>query len=129
MTTVVNEQDVATALLTAINATLAPRKAWDDDKVPADADKLGYVTINLSRRYVDDRLVSGEVTMTGWRLVTRYVSKSVPNARLMRAKVATALEEALVPFAGDYFGPVDFESAEPIGPDDGWFSGADTWTF
>lgn len=113
------------AILAALNAALpAAVRAYDVDEVPA-VRPAAYVELHYSRRFVADRLGSGEVTIPGGRLLTRYVSKYVSNCREIRRVVTATLEDKAIGATG----PFVFEADEVIGPDDGWFSGADSWTF
>lgn len=84
-----------------------------------------HIIVYVSRRYVADRRASGEVTMPGGRVLTRYVSKSAANLSNSQAKTRAALEDRAV---GD-LGPFVFETEDPIVEGDGWWSAADVWTY
>lgn len=127
MVLVTAEQQAAT-ILAALNAALAPVRAYDYDEVP-DSPPTKYVLIDLTRRYVDKRLASGEVSVQGGRLGTHYAAKSVSDARELQRRVRVTLEDVLLPSGGDYVGPFVFQTESPIVPDDKWFAGSDTWTF
>lgn len=128
------EQEQATAILAAINAAIAPNVAYEYGKVPGTNGNTGtepasYMVVALSRRYVPERRASGEVTVRGGRLSTRYIAKSVVNAREMRRRTTEVLEDkALTTTAGDV-GPFVFESADPFQPDEGYEVATDLWTF
>lgn len=89
-----------------------------------------HIVIFVSRRYVADRLSSGEVTIPGGRVATRYVCLTEANLDVYRDRVKAALEDQIL--AGGV-GPFTFESAdqvslEPSGGVD-WFISADTFTY
>ena len=131
----VTEDEQATAILAALNTALAPAVAYEYGDVPGTNGNPGtvpdrYVLIDLSRRYVEGRMISGEPRWKGYRLGTRYAAKVTDDARTMRARVTEALEnKTLATASGGEVGPFVFETAESIRPDDGYQSGADTWTF
>lgn len=128
------EKEQATAILEALNSALSPAVAYEYDKVPGSYGNNGsrpakYVLVDISRRYVEKRLSSGEVSVSGGRLGVRYVAKSTNDARNMRTLATAALEDKILVAAGGEVGPFVFESAEAIVPDDGYQSGADVFTF
>lgn len=96
-----------------------------------DLQKMGtavpqeYVEVGLSRMFGGQALNDGRTATTGYRITTRAVALKEPNAREMARRATTRLEGSRV---GDST-PVAFESADTIGPDDGWFSGLTLWTF
>lgn len=114
-----------TAICGAINAEFSlsdPAVAPD----AAAAQTADHVIVFVSRRYVDDRIASGEVPVRGARVVTRYASKSVANLSNMQAKTRTRLEDRTI----DTLGPFTFESESPVDPDpDGWYVADDHWTY
>ena len=119
----------AVAVIAALEAALPDTAhAYDYDEVPATLPAM-YVVVDFSRRFVPDRLSSGEATVVCGRLVTRYVAKTVSNARELRRIVSAALEDKAVTVGSSYVGPFTFEADESIGPDDGWYSGSDSWAF
>lgn len=127
---VADEQLHATAVLTVLNAALPTQtRAYDVSEVP-DTKPPHYVEVMLSRRFGGARRASADTGTGGWRIATRVVDKeSVTDARNTASKVRDALEFARLAVAGKQSTPVQFEGAEPIGPDDGWWSGLTTWTY
>lgn len=121
-------QENATAVLAALNASLTPKVAYDYDEVPAERPD-NYVEISVSRRFGGEPRLTGRKGSTGWRVTTRAVSRYVSDARLMQEKCRTALEYVRLTVGGETTTPIDFESEDPVGPDDGWFSGLITWTY
>lgn len=125
------EKEQAEAILAAINAAIAPAVAYEYDKVPGAFGNAGtrpirFATIAITRRFVDKRRASGEVSTNGYRLVVRYAAKATNDARNMRDKSNAALEEQILP--GD-IGPFIWTSSQAFGPDDGYQSGSDTYDF
>lgn len=130
----VTEKSDATLVLAALNAALTPAAAYEYDKVPGSNGNSGsrpnkYVVVDLSRRYVEKRSASGEVTVSGGRLGVRYVAKSTNDARNMRALATATLEDQILSADLGEIGPFVFESSEPIAPDDELMSGYDVFTF
>lgn len=121
-----NPEADATAIIAAINAQFTTVRAFDmsdDDVKSIDVD---HILVTVSRRYVDEQLASGEVPIPGGRVVTRYVAKTIANVYTLRSRTAAAIEDQIL--TGDV-GPFSFESDEVPGPDDGWISAADVWTY
>ena len=119
------EQDVASAVLAAINAQFSAVRAYELTDPAVKALTTDHILIVTARRYVDGRLSSGEVSLPGGRVVTRYVAKTAGNVRTLRAKTAAALEDKIL--AGGV-GPFVFESEDAPDYDDGWLVATDTWT-
>lgn len=122
-------QDVATASLAALDAALAPRKAYDLDKVPSPRPPQ-YVEITLSRMFGGEQRACGGIATVGYRLTVRAVSQStVSSVRTDLEKCRAALEFNRLTVGGKTSTPIQFETEDPAGYDDGWFSGLLTFTF
>lgn len=114
------------AICAAINAQFS---LSDPAVAPADATALtgDHIIVFASRRFVADRLASGEVTIPGGRVLTRYVSKVGANVSNMQAKARAALEDQII--AGG-LGPFTFEAEDVLDDDaDGYWTAADVWTY
>lgn len=123
------ERQHAAAVVAAVNAALANRTAYEPDEVPATRP-TEYVEVTVTRRFGGESRLPGRKGTTGWRITTRPVSQSsLTDCQVMAEGVRTGLEDVFLSVAGETTSPVQFESAEPIGPDDGWFSGLSTWTY
>lgn len=90
-----------------------------------------YINVFVARRFVDGRLVSGEVAVPGQRVVVRSVCKTEANLDVFRSRVATALEDQILP--GD-IGPFVFESEDFVDPElvdasGDWYLAESIWTF
>lgn len=134
MTQVVAEGLHAAAVLAALNAVLpAGKKAYDTDALARLKPNLPdeYVEVVITRRAYSgsERLPSG-TTAGAWRALTRSVSlRSITNARQQRNWVHDALERKRLAIGGKRTTPIKFETAEPIGPDEGAWSGYEMWTY
>lgn len=119
------EQQVSDAVVAFLNATGA--HAFDLQDVPALPPDL-YTEVTVTRRFGGTQRASGVREGVLWRVTTRQVARRLANAQTLRAKSA-AMENVSLDVAGMTSTPVEFETSEPIGPDDGFFSGLESWTF
>lgn len=123
-----SEEQVAAQVIAALTAANAA--PYDlDDLANLAAPPAYYTEVTVSRRFGGNPRVTSESGITGWRVTTRQVAKTVSNAREMRKRTHAALEEQRVTAAGVMSSPIKFETAEPVGSDDGWYSGLESWTF
>lgn len=123
------EEQHATAVLTALNAVLTTgMDAYDLDDIPSPLPD-NYVEVTVSSRAGAPNRSTASTGRSGWRITTRTVGKTVSNAREMRRLVRTALLFVRLTVDGDQTTRIQFESEEPIGPDDGWYSGLSTWSY
>lgn len=120
-------QAQAAAVLTAINAAISPKLAYDYDTVPSPRPD-DYIEVGIIRVFGGAQRQSGQKGRTGYRILVRSISRDVFNARLMHDRAMGALEDLFLPVAGKQT-PIQFETSEPIGPDDGWFSGYSSYTY
>ena len=122
--------DEASAILAAINAQFSSTRAYlyGDPAIPSLTGD--HILVSVSRRYTEGRLMSGDERVRGGRVTTRYVSKIATNVYVLRDRTTAALEAKTLPLSpSGEVGPFVFESSEPPGPDDGWVSGDDFWTY
>lgn len=101
--------------------------AYDLGDIPSPAPDW-YTEVTVSRRYGGVQRASGVRDGQLWRITVRQVGKRLQNAQNLRAKRA-ALEEAVLTVAGATTTPIEFETSEVIGTDDGWWSGLETFTY
>lgn len=120
----------ATAILTLLNGALpAEVRAYEIDQVPSPRP-TEYVDISLARRFGGERRASSQLGITGYRVTIRATSETAPaNVRQTIATCRAALEYARLSVGGEVSTPVQFETEDPAGADDGWFSGVDAYTF
>ena len=120
-----------TAITTAINAKFVgttPVKTLAQAKV-ATTD---YIVLFVSRRYVDKRLASGEVSVPGGRAIVRSCCLTEANLEVYRTRITAALEDQIL--ADGVTGPFCFESESEATDDDAtlgttWFVADSHWTF
>lgn len=122
-------QDHADTVVAAINAQFATACAYDLDKVPA-ARPDDYVEVSVSRRFGGTLNVAGTTGVVGYRVACRAVSRTeVANVRHALEKCRAALEFKRLSVSGGVTTPVQFETEDPAGSDDGWFSGLVAFTY
>lgn len=89
-----------------------------------------YTEVWLSEKPGEVDRVGGSPGSRAWRLQTRAVAQDEDNALVVREKARAALHERVLTVAGvestAIRGPV---TDDPIGPDDGWFSGLSEWSY
>jgi hypothetical protein len=119
------EQEHSDAVVAFLNTLGAV--AYDLGDVPHPLPDW-YTEVTVTRRFGGEQRGSGEREGRLWRITTRQVSKRLQAAQNLRAKL-DALEGAVLTIGGETTTPVEFETADPIGPDDGWWSGLETWTY
>lgn len=118
-----------TAILAALNVA-GSRKAYrmGDPAIVSEAADT-YTEVIISRRFGGIARMDSTLDSTLHRATARYVSKSATNAGVQQSKARGSLEYAVLTIGGLSTTPVQFETEDPIGPDDGWFSGADDFTY
>lgn len=122
------EEQHRTAVLAVLNAANA--NAYDiDDLKTALTLPANYTEVTVSRRYGGENRNTGSTGRSGWRVTTRAVGTTISNAREMRARARTGIEYARLAVDDLVGTPVQFEGEEPIGDDDGLYSGLSTWTY
>jgi hypothetical protein len=123
-----SEEECAAAVIAALSAASAAPYDLDDVKaLPTVPD--GYTEVLVARRGGAPNRNPGSTGRRGWRISTRQVGTSVTNAREMRKRTHAALEFVRLTVGGDKTTPIQFEGAEPIGEDGGYWSGLETWTY
>lgn len=120
-----NEQAHSDAVVAFLNTLGA--SAYDLGDVPASAPDR-YSEVTVTRRFGGQQRSSGVRDVELYRITVRQVAKLYQNAQNLRAKSA-GLEDAVLTIGGETTTPIEFSSAQPIGPDDGWFSGLQVWNY
>ncbi|WP_418063158.1 hypothetical protein [Pimelobacter simplex] len=117
------------AVVEALNAALPPKcRAYPLGQVPADRP-AEYVEVIVTRRFGGNPKASSVSDVAGYRTMLRAVSQaSVDNVHKTLDTCRTALEFQCLSVAGQVTTPIQFETARPAGPDNGWFSGAEQYT-
>jgi hypothetical protein len=120
----VSEEEVAAAFIAALAAANAV--PYDYDEIPKPLPAY-YTEVTVTRRF--GGVMRGEKpTTTLYRGTTRAVAKNVTTAREMRRRAAS-LEGTTITVGGIVSTPIQFETEEPIGLDEGYQSGLTTWTW
>jgi hypothetical protein len=123
-----SEEQHAAAIIAALTTASAAPYDLDDAKA-LTAIPVGYTEVMVSPRNGAPNRNPGSTGRRGWRISTRQIGTTVSNAREMRKRTHTALEYVRLTVGGDQTTPIQFEGAEPIGEDDGYWSGLETWTY
>jgi hypothetical protein len=119
------DEEVAAAFIAQLSTLGALPYDYDDLPAPRPDN---YTEVTVTRRYGGEQRSSGERDGRLYRATARQVAKTVSNARNLRTKSA-GLEGLMLTIGGATTTPIEFETAEVIAPDDGWFSGLESWTF
>ena len=125
MVLAVNEEANAAAVIAALTTLNAA--PFDLDDVPAVLPVL-YNEITVTRRYGGAPIRGTLPTSAHYRITVRSVAKTVSNAREMR-KRSSLLEGTVLTVGGLESTPIQFETAELIGEDDGYYSGISSYTY
>lgn len=118
------------AVIAALNAGSPNANAYTlDDLKGLSTKPAAYTEVTVSHRYGAPNRAGGSTGRIAYRIATRYVAQFEVNAQRLRDLSDTALRFTHLSIGGDTTTPVQFESEDPIGDDDGWFSGLTTWTY
>lgn len=130
----------ATALKTAITATLNEWSAYDLDEVPggkytADEELRKqplppmYAVVHVERRYVPGLRSSGQASRSSWRVTVVAVGTTVDEARWVLDRADEALDSARLDVDGRRTSPLAFELSSSPEPDEGRFSARTQYTY
>jgi hypothetical protein len=98
------------------------QQAYAIGRVPATKPS-SYNEVTVMRRFGGVTRGDADPGAKLYRVFVRSVGQLVDNAQAQRTRAA-ALENQVVTVAGETTTPLAFETAEPIGLDDGWYSGS-----
>lgn len=135
MSLLASEAAHAAAVLAVINAALpGDTNAYTADEVPSSPRPANYVEVSIMRRANGTQRHGSGSTAAGWRILTREVSQTaVSNAQTVAEFVRVSLERKRISVTKNAetktSTPIQFETGEPVGEDDGWWSGYQTWTY
>lgn len=111
-----------TAILTALNAALSPRKAYELDQV-STTRPAQYVEVTLARRFGGERRASAGLGLTSYRITVAAVSQTtVSSVRSDLEKCRAALEFARLSVGGEVSTPIQFETNDDADYGAGWFA-------
>ena len=120
------EEEHAAAVIAALKAANAA--PYDLDEIPSTLPTY-YTEVTVTRRFGGVQRNSAQTGTQSYRITTRAVAKTVSNAREMRKRTQAALNEARLTIGGRTSTPIQFETEDVIGPDDGYYSGLTAWTY
>lgn len=125
-----DEELHATAVKDAFGLLLADLPVLDLDEVKAMRQPpVQYLELTVERRVGGVQRISSAIGSTAWRITSRAVGRTVAGAREVRRRSADIERSVITITSGLTTTPVDLESQDPIGPDEGWWSGLTTYTF
>jgi ribosomal protein L7/L12 len=89
-----------------------------------------YNEVQVAQRFGSGpRRAGAPSAVTQWRVLVRSVAKKYGNAQEMRKRADAALQEAKVTVGGEDFFIERSVSDDPIGEDDGWWSGVSEFAY
>lgn len=118
----------AAAVIALLDDALGVWSAYDYDDVPLTLPNL-YAVLTVTRRFGDDFRFSYGRLLTGYRLTTTAVGRTVDEARWVRDRIAATLSDQPLTIGGATSTPARFEVETAIGFDDNRYSGTTTWTY
>lgn len=123
------ETEILTAVLAAANTALPTgRDAYEPGKVPTPRPNE-FVTVTIARRGGGSAR-AGRFATTGWAVYVMGASMTASsNARDSLRLVDGALDGVVLAIADETTTPIRFDNARPVAPDDGWFTGVNTYHF
>ena len=116
------------AVIAAINAKNG--RAYTLDQLATTTPPDAYTEVYVMRRLSDaPNRVGGLNEGSQWRVITRAVGKTFANAQEMRDRANAALHDVSLVVDGETYYPRRALGDDPIGPDDGWFSGTSEFQY
>ena len=116
------------AVLALLPVAVRPYSAQQIDELAALPTY--YTEVHVIRRNTVGPDRSGSFARTtGWRILTRVVAERYDNAQECRRRVYDALQERALTVADESFFVRHAVTDDPIGPDDGLFSGTAEYTY
>jgi hypothetical protein len=89
-----------------------------------------YTEVTLSPRFGGGpRRQTAQEGTQSYRIITRYVATRVASARELRRRTKAALQDVCLTIDGERTTPIQFETGDVISADEGYYSGADFWTY
>lgn len=120
------EQVLAAAKVVLTAANAKPHTLQDLDDL--DERPEYYTEVTVAQVVSDGPRRDDEPSeRTQWRIVTRAVGERYVNAQLMRTRAA-AMNGAALTVGDETFHAERSVSDDPIGPDNGWWSGTSEFT-
>ena len=118
---------VADAVIALLN-TGDSCNAMTLDAVRADQPSVDYTEVVAQPTVGGELRVGNWIGTAGsWRIGVRAVGRYEENAYELQKRARDKLEFSMLT-AGGNSGGITFESADPVGDDDGWWSALSTYT-
>ena len=122
------ERAVEAAVIAALAAGSAEPRTLDQLRGTQSLLPNYYTEVHVSEVPGSRERLGQGIEMRQWRVITRAVARERVNAQAMRARAAAALEDTVLTVEGIESSPIVREVADdPIGDDDGWWSGVSEW--
>ena len=124
-----SEEAHVAAVVAAVNAKDGRAYTIDDLKKMPEPPQA-YNEVYVMRRLSDaPNRVGGLNEGSQWRVITRAVGKHYTVAQAMRDRANAALHDTTLVVDGETYYPRRALGDDPIGPDDGWFSGTSEFQY
>lgn len=118
-----SESLVSAAVVAALEVAGARPYTIDDIKALKRLPSA-YTEVHVYERFPGGpRRAGAASTVTQWHILCRCVGETFDNARVMRERARLALHEVTLTVAGELVPVEKSTSDDPIGEDDGWYSG------
>ena len=124
MVLAVSEEENIAAIVGLLDTFNA--EPYDLDQLPVPRPVF-YNEVLVARRY-GGQIRGEKPTMNLYRVAIRAVAQRLSNAREMRRR-AEQIEGRTITVDGIQSTPIQFEVADTIGVDSGWYSGLTTYTY
>lgn len=111
-----------TAIVAAIAAHEDDLPVYDFNSVPATPPAI-FVILGIERTFLDPSRMVGLASRSRWRAITRYVGRTVDEARWADLKLTDALDGARLSISGFTSTPVQHESSTMPVLDEGRYWG------
>lgn len=123
-----SEQAHVDAVVAKINAV--DGRAYTIDQLTRMTAPAAYNEVYVMRREGDKPDRMGALSETSqWRVITRAVANTYGNAQVMRDRANAALHDSTLTVEGETYYPRRAIGDDPIGPDDGWFTGTSEFAY
>lgn len=125
---VVDQRPHVAAVKAAIKSTFGRWDAYEYDEVP-DPLPFIFALVSVERRFVPPRRTTGHAGRSSWRVGVRSVGRTADECLWAVAKVAEALDEALLTVDGYGSTLLSHEDTSDASADEGRFSATSFYTY
>lgn len=133
MTALLDARPLTEAIRAAIQYFEDDLPVYDYGRVPGADGNAGtlpniYALLSVERRGNPQIRASARTTRTGWRFTVRVVGRTTNEARWALAKVAGAVNEAVLVVGDEQTTPIQFERDQAPELDEGRHAALSSWT-